>query len=632
MLLKTFDRLFLNILSSYRHNYYYNQPVAHWSKFSGRCNNDFTMKRCAGFVTMSKNQITTNSFSGRKICYTSIDRQVLQRSSPVSSTVSVEQGRESSEVDNNADISVSCIRQERQIVTILREYLSDNDGHDCRVSDQKCQELRNELFREAQKNSGQMSKGSGSGAMGGAPTLLIPRRIDSQVLHAVLLNKLYGLGASYLMYLLRKDLYNPATVVQACEIAFKAWSDDLFTSEEAEQLLVYMDEKFGELFKVSPLHRNYVATITPRYKQMAETLMTSETKSISYHVMLVCCCFKHGETRLAFDLLRSLADSEKITVSEFGYNFAYLCESVMKCALHKMKQNQANDALQIFRNFVDFVFRTKMSGLPAKLESQIREIFSGLNPVWNVEDVEIYKNGTCSHCGTKLVEENLTENEFIKMRTAVMNDLMFGKDVFRSSTPEEMIAFQKMLAINKPFDVVFDALNVAMYRTGRLSSPKVRVQNLINKIDHLKQQYNFKKACVIGRRHLFEGCPVEMGILRRIACVVSLDNATVDDPFTLYAALSSGAKCYVVSADQFSFLSRDVGLKEAQIFKRWLRCRLIGLFNEAGYSESILPNDHALLCQNDMGGYHVPLIPKPKEPVRWICIRRPERNKSFLNL
>lgn len=52
-----------------------------------------------------------------------------------------------------------------------------------------------------------------------------------------------------------------------------------------------------------------------------------------------------------------------------------------------------------------------------------------------------------------------------------MQNVIIGKDIFRKSSPKELLQFKEFLSKIKPFDVVLDGLNIA-YSVGTRKPPK----------------------------------------------------------------------------------------------------------------------------------------------------------------
>lgn len=62
--------------------------------------------------------------------------------------------------------------------------------------------------------------------------------------------------------------------------------------------------------------------------------------------------------------------------------------------------------------------------------------------------------------------ETVSEEEFHRLKEAVMSVALIGDNVYQKSTPEEVIRFMKFIEMVKPFDVVLDGLNVAFCITN----------------------------------------------------------------------------------------------------------------------------------------------------------------------
>ncbi len=67
----------------------------------------------------------------------------------------------------------------------------------------------------------------------------------------------------------------------------------------------------------------------------------------------------------------------------------------------------------------------------------------------------------CPECKDRLFSEALTTKEFEEIRDSFFDVSFKRQDIFHSTTPEEMQAFQDFLHQNGPFDVVVDGLNAS---------------------------------------------------------------------------------------------------------------------------------------------------------------------------
>uniref|UniRef100_A0A915HNI8 PRORP domain-containing protein n=1 Tax=Romanomermis culicivorax TaxID=13658 RepID=A0A915HNI8_ROMCU len=184
----------------------------------------------------------------------------------------------------------------------------------------------------------------------------------------------------------------------------------------------------------------------------------------------------------------------------------------------------------------------------------------------------------CTICNQKLQSEELTSDDFALMRRQVLHHLIKGDDVFRNSNPAEMQSFLRFVERNKPFELALDALNLAFAGVGRRMLSKDRPNRLVNIVRNLKKNFRAKKPCVVVRKHFFRDSETDLEQINKLAHVYLLDDKTSDDPFILYAALSSGQSCYVISNDTYAFLNETLDLKTRSLFLRWRRTRLIGNF------------------------------------------------------
>lgn len=70
--------------------------------------------------------------------------------------------------------------------------------------------------------------------------------------------------------------------------------------------------------------------------------------------------------------------------------------------------------------------------------------------------------GECNVCHAKLEPTWVSQEDFDELRSAFLNPVLIGKDIFLKTQPEEMKHFLSFLSRQGPFDVVLDGLNIAL--------------------------------------------------------------------------------------------------------------------------------------------------------------------------
>ena len=82
-----------------------------------------------------------------------------------------------------------------------------------------------------------------------------------------------------------------------------------------------------------------------------------------------------------------------------------------------------------------------------------------------------YCRGNCKSCKRFLNPIKITKAEFENLRSAFLEKVVIGKDVFSKTTPAELENFKSYVKKTAPYDMVLDGLNIA-YTTGKKNGPK----------------------------------------------------------------------------------------------------------------------------------------------------------------
>ncbi|XP_076683287.1 mitochondrial ribonuclease P catalytic subunit isoform X1 [Andrena cerasifolii] len=167
---------------------------------------------------------------------------------------------------------------------------------------------------------------------------------------------------------------------------------------------------------------------------------------------------------------------------------------------------------------------------------------------------------TCLTCNQKLMEKDLTQEEFKYLAETIKKKLFVGKG-YEVTHPQELITFIDFIDRTGPYDVIVDGLNVL------LKSKFFHNHDSMNKLLEYYKGMK-KKVLVIARRHVAQ--LVRKQNLTAKAKFFYVNDMSKDDLFMLYAALTSGYHTRIVSEDfmrQHKFALNDVELRV--LFKRW---------------------------------------------------------------
>uniref|UniRef100_A0A8C8VNT4 Mitochondrial ribonuclease P catalytic subunit n=1 Tax=Pelusios castaneus TaxID=367368 RepID=A0A8C8VNT4_9SAUR len=248
---------------------------------------------------------------------------------------------------------------------------------------------------------------------------------------------------------------------------------------------------------------------------------------------------------------------------------------------------------------------------------------------WKGHFTTIQNSGKCSVCNQILESIHLNQKEYNILKEKVMKDLIYGQDVFRKTTPEELEQFKRFLENHPPYDVVIDGLNVS-----RVMTKGHRTENLYAIVNQLAKQN--LRLLILGRKHMLNsGQSWERHILADIkkkADIFFADNLSADDPFLLYATLHSGRHCKFVTND----LLRDhkAALPDKftrELFFKWQRGHQLVINSFLQQKRRVIFQPVLLydsIVQTTGDTWHIPYDEKMVKrysyqvPAKWLCLRR----------
>ncbi|KAJ1102949.1 hypothetical protein NDU88_000386 [Pleurodeles waltl] len=206
-------------------------------------------------------------------------------------------------------------------------------------------------------------------------------------------------------------------------------------------------------------------------------------------------------------------------------------------------------------------------------ESLVQSIKSWFESIpgekWEGRLTGVQNSGQCRSCSRQLESIQLSLEQHRILKEAVLTEVIKGEDTFRKTTPRELQEFRDFVDSRPPFDIVIDGLNVA-----NISGRGVRSQILLDVVSSLAQQN--LRILVLGRKHMLSPSRNwdrrHMATVQQRATCFFTDNLSEDDPFLLYAALSSGSQCRFVTRD----LMRDhkaclADSRIRRLFFKWQR-------------------------------------------------------------
>ncbi|XP_075700943.1 mitochondrial ribonuclease P catalytic subunit [Rhinoderma darwinii] len=249
------------------------------------------------------------------------------------------------------------------------------------------------------------------------------------------------------------------------------------------------------------------------------------------------------------------------------------------------------------------------------------------NATWKGQLTKVTDNGHCQACQELLESIHLTPEEYKTLKEVVIDTVIKGEDTFRKTTPEELQTFLTFVDSKPPYDIVVDGLNVAyLSRKNPCSTP------LLNVVSCLAARG--KRILVLGRKHMLVNSKKwlkdDIRQLHECADCFFLDNISLDDPFLIYACLSSGSHCCFITSDLLRDHKACLPNTEIQrLFFKWQRGHQLVLpFYSTGnvHLRPILIYDTIL--QNTQASWHIPYDEAGVKraafevPKTWLCLKK----------
>ncbi|XP_066464572.1 mitochondrial ribonuclease P catalytic subunit [Eleutherodactylus coqui] len=249
------------------------------------------------------------------------------------------------------------------------------------------------------------------------------------------------------------------------------------------------------------------------------------------------------------------------------------------------------------------------------------------NETWKGQLTKVTDNGHCLACKEQLESIHLTPKEYNTLKKDVIDSILKGEDVFRKTTPEELQSFLQYVDSQPPYDIVVDGLNIAyLSKTYPLSA------TLLSVVSYLAARG--KRILVLGRKHmLFNSSKWAKQDIRRLQECVDcffLDNISLDDPFLLYACLSSGNHCCFITRDLLRDHKACLPNAETQrLFFKWQRGHQLVLPFYSPRNVHLQPIlSYDTIVQNTEASWHIPYDEMGVKrttyevPNTWLCLKK----------
>ncbi|XP_064484266.1 mitochondrial ribonuclease P catalytic subunit-like [Ornithodoros turicata] len=438
---------------------------------------------------------------------------------------------------------------------------------------------------------------------------------DASVMLCLASNGNYDLSRSFIEFL-RSTGNGPSNITLSYYM--------LQCEDESEIIACYESIKKRGTNMLDPQTRDRVVKSLCNTKLWRESLsLIDEFKSISlpsaYTLIAISdAAFRDGDFETAWKMLQGGTELQQ----DEGSSAMVAC---VQAATKLLENGKADEAKILISKLLQLLSCKEL--VPSEqVAVALKEYFEKQDRTqWQVTFSEVSRQGTCSSCMRKLEQDVLTAEEFAELRSAVLNSVMKGFDLFINTTPEELSAFESFMRKRDPYDVVLDGLNVAMQGTR---TPKERAMILLKVVEHYAKLEG-KRVLVIGRKHMMSWPRNTMRKINGLATCYFTEDISEDDPFLLCAAVLCGPHAVVVSRDllrNHNFKLKNVGLNS--VFQRWQKSHQEVLFWNSGKMTILKPPQHRLVAHgSDREGWHIPYSSgvelQPYEIRRtWLCIRR----------
>ncbi|XP_075047957.1 mitochondrial ribonuclease P catalytic subunit [Mixophyes fleayi] len=244
---------------------------------------------------------------------------------------------------------------------------------------------------------------------------------------------------------------------------------------------------------------------------------------------------KHGEEKLAWTLYNEMLQSDLTPL-----------EDTIQCLFDTDQNIQDGNARSSLIRILGY-FRENQIYPGESLMKSIKSWFERIpNETWRGQLTKVTVSGHCRVCKQQLESIHLKPDEYSTLKTAVIDRIIKGEDTFRKTTPHELQTFLEFVNSKPPYDIVVDGLNVAF-----LLKRKTLSKTLLDVVSCLAVKG--KRILVLGRKHMLinskQWLKEDMRSLQKCADCFFLDNISLDDPFLLYACLSSGSHCCFLTRD-----------------------------------------------------------------------------------
>lgn len=175
---------------------------------------------------------------------------------------------------------------------------------------------------------------------------------------------------------------------------------------------------------------------------------------------IISCSLDHRELSIAVSLMETLIQHEK-----------ELSDAVLEKWIKLYAENK-----EVREEFMNFLCRHELF-LSKELTRRLKETVenSSTGTIQGCFTTVDNLTGKCQNCQKKLKNYELNDEQFSMLRSALLEKVLHGPDVYIGSNPQELKRFRNFVRDTAPYDVVIDGLNV-IYTFKSKSSPSEKMQ------------------------------------------------------------------------------------------------------------------------------------------------------------
>lgn len=442
---------------------------------------------------------------------------------------------------------------------------------------------------------------------------ITPAIVDSTIMDICVKNFQLDTAIAYFKFL-RENNYplNVAVIGKYLRLYFLK-RNSLTDVDKTEIVETYnaLREQYPYLDSVTAEHCIVGLCLTDQWEkthEIMEMMKITTSPGTSVYSSLVGAAFRNGKSDIAWKTLLEITLCRQIPQDIVYRSHLQYCEL---------------EGAEVFNDRIEemFKFWGENSMMPYN-----RIITAYVNTAtkygWSVAPTTISTIGSCKHCGNSLSEITFSEKNFRDLAEYVMDRVIIGSDIYRKSNPRELQRFKKFIEDTKPYDIVIDGLNTTYIKKNYV--PKS--QTLIKVIEYFSKRG--KKILVLTRKHQKQ-LPF-FKYIEQHALVFFTDNSSDDDPYMLYATMSSGKNTKFVSLDlmrQHKHSLKDLHLQRE--FKKWQCSHQYFVRTKSATSFHIQePFVYVPTAQKNGDCWHVPYVSDDftyaeslEFPDKWYCLK-----------